>query len=210
MPVELPKIYPITNVELSGLRHADQVRLLAEGGCRFAQIREKRLKGGDLFDAVVAAKAIADQFGMTLIVNDRVDIAMAVGAAGAHLGQEDLPPDYARSLLGNEAILGYSTHSVEQAVAAAAMSIDYIAIGPIFATSTKENPDRVIGLEGVREVRESIGRFPLVAIGGIGRDNLREVLSAGADSAAMISELYRDANNSADRYAELSDLASGV
>src|SRR5687768_5018445 len=94
----------------------------------------------DLFDEIFATIAIAKEFGMKVIVNDRVDIALAAGADGVHLGQDDLSPEHARKLLGGESIIGYSTHSVEQAIAAAAMPIDYIAIGPIFATSTKVNP----------------------------------------------------------------------
>jgi thiamine-phosphate pyrophosphorylase len=127
-----------------------------------------------------------------LIINDRVDLALAVGAHGVHLGQDDMPPDAARRLLGPNAIIGYSTHNIEQAIAAIKLPIDYLAIGPIFATTTKSDTAPVLGLEGSRAVREAIGRFPLVAIGGITHANAREVIQAGADSVAVISALLSD------------------
>jgi thiamine-phosphate pyrophosphorylase len=108
------------------------------------------------------------------------------------LGQDDLPPEAARRLLGEHAIIGYSTHSVDQAVAAAKLPIDYLAIGPIFATETKENPWPVVGLDGLRTVRAATGKIPLVAIGGITPANAPDVIAAGADSVAMISGLLTD------------------
>jgi thiamine-phosphate pyrophosphorylase len=134
------------------------------------------------------AKA-AQQSGVRLIINDRVDIALAVGAAGVHLGQDDMPPEAARKLLGPQAIIGYSTHNVDQAIDAVRLPIDYLAIGPIFSTTTKSDTAAVLGLEGLRAVRQAIGEFPLVAIGGITHANAREVIHAGADSVAVISTL---------------------
>jgi thiamine-phosphate pyrophosphorylase len=198
--LDLPKIYPITNVELSGLSHADQVRALADSGCKFVQIREKSRSSREIFDAVVESVSIANSIGMKIIVNDRVDIALAAGAHGVHLGQDDLPPSDARKLLGSEAIIGYSTHSVEQAIKAASMPIDYLAIGPIFATNTKENPDPVVRPDGLKRVRDTIGDFPLVAIGGINILNLHNVLAAGADSAAIIGDLFARENSLAERF----------
>lgn len=206
--LKLPKIYPITNVELSGLPHAGQVRTLAAPGCRFLQIREKSGSSGEFFDQVAEALKIADAFGMTVIINDRVDIAIATRAHGVHLGQDDLPPGEARKLLGDAAIIGFSTHSVEQAVEAAKLPIDYLAIGPIFPTATKRDPDPVVGLEGLRQVRHAIGNFPLVAIGGIDIMNLQAVLAAGADSAAIISDLFAPGTNLADRFHDLEGAAS--
>jgi thiamine-phosphate pyrophosphorylase len=118
---------------------------------------------------------------------------MALGADGVHLGQDDIPPDAARRLLGPTALIGYSTHSVEQVLRAIELPIDYLAIGPIFPTTSKANPDPVVGLEGLRRVREAIGQLPLVAIGGITRANTREVIGAGADSVAVIADLLADA-----------------
>jgi len=131
----------------------------------------------------------AKQAGVQLIVNDRVDIALATGASGVHLGQDDLPPEAARKLLGPRAIIGYSTHNVDQAISATKLPIDYLAIGPIFGTTTKTDTAPVLGLDGVRAVRRAIGEFPLVAIGGITLTNARDVIDAGADSVAIISAL---------------------
>jgi thiamine-phosphate pyrophosphorylase len=117
-------------------------------------------------------------------------VALALGADGVHLGQDDLPPEAARALLGEAAIIGFSTHSVAQAAEAARMPVNYVAIGPIFQTSSKENPDPVVGLEGLRRVRESLGEtMPLVAIGGVTRERARALVGAGADSVAVIGAL---------------------
>lgn len=186
----LPRVYPITDTQISGLSHAEQVALFAESGATLVQLREKRAPALQFYEAAKAALAVAAERGVQLLINDRVDIALAVGAAGVHLGQDDLAPDVARRLLGNDAVIGYSTHSVAQAIEAAILPIDYLAIGPIFGTSTKENPDPVVGLEGLRAVRSAIGNLPLVAIGGITRENTAAVVEAGADSAAMISGLW--------------------
>jgi len=124
-----------------------------------------------------------------VIINDRVDVALALGAPGVHLGHDDLPPDAARKLLGDRAVIGYSTHNVTQAIAAAALPVNYLAIGPIFPTGSKANPDPVVGLDGLRVVRQAIGSKHLVAIGGITEENAADVIDAGADSVALISAL---------------------
>jgi len=143
----------------------------------------------DFYNEAKAALDVARQRGVTVIINDRVDVALALGAAGVHLGQDDLPPGAARKLLGNDAIIGYSTHNVAQALAAAALPINYLAIGPIFQTGTKVNPDPVVGLDGLRAVRKSISSKHLVAIGGITEENAAAAIDAGADSVALISAL---------------------
>jgi thiamine-phosphate pyrophosphorylase len=183
--MELPRVYPLTDVQLSGLSHAEQVRLLGLGGASLIQLREKRLPALEFYEQARAAR----QSGVQLIINDRVDIAIAAGASGVHLGQDDLPPEAARKLLGPQAIVGYSTHSVDQAINAIKLPIDYLAIGPIFSTTTKSDTAPVLGLDGLRAVRDAIGEFPLVAIGGITLDNARDVIEAGADSVAVISAL---------------------
>lgn len=185
----LPRVYPITDTQISALSHAEQIAAFAEGGATLVQLRDKTTPPAHLYEQAREALEIAAQRGVQLIINDRADIALAVGAAGVHLGQDDLPPEAARRLLGEEALIGFSTHSVDQALQAAALPIDYLAIGPIFATSTKENPSPVVGLAGVRTVRDAIGDVPLVAIGGITPTNARDVIAAGADSVAMISGL---------------------
>lgn len=185
----LPRVYPLTDVQLSGLSHADQVRLLSLGGATLVQLRDKQMQALQLYEHARAALAVAAKFGLQLIINDRVDVALAVGAHGVHLGQDDMPPEAARRLLGDEAIIGYSTHTIEQAKKALTLPIDYIAIGPIFETATKTDTSPTLGLDGLRAVREAVGNLPLVAIGGISHANAREVIDAGADSVAVISAL---------------------
>ena len=182
-------MYPLTDVQLSGLSHAEQVRLLSRGGATLVQLREKQMSPKEFYDQAKAAVTVAEQCGVRLIINDRVDIALAVGANGVHLGQDDMPPEAARKLLGEQVIVGYSTHNVEQAIEASKLPIDYLAIGPIFTTSTKSDTAPVLGLEGLRAVRQTIGDFPLVAIGGITAANAPDVIEAGADSVAVISAL---------------------
>ena len=188
--MQLPRVYPLTDVQLSGFSHAEQVRLLSLGGASLIQLREKRMAAAEFHEQAKAAK----QSGVQLIINDRVDIALAVGASGVHLGQDDMPPEAARKLLGPQSIIGYSTHNVDQAISAAKLPIDYLAIGPIFSTMTKSDTAPVLGLDGLRAVRRAIGEFPLVAIGGITSANAREVIDAGADSVAVITALLSAAN----------------
>ena len=189
MGLNLPKIYPITDTRLTKLSHTAQVEKLIDGGALIIQLREKYASPKEFYDDAKTAIEIARQNSVKIIINDRVDIALALEADGVHLGQDDLPPAEARRILGENAIIGFSTHSIEQAISAAQLPIDYAAIGPVFATATKENPDETVGIEGVRRVREAIRDFPLVAIGGIGAENFREVFQAGADSVAVIKSL---------------------
>lgn len=204
LKIQLPKIYPITDIGISGLSHAEQVRRLIDGGAEFIQLREKRMAAGAFYEDALSAIEIAHKSGVCAIINDRVDIALALKADGVHLGQDDLPPGEARKILGPEAIIGFSTHSVEQALAAIQLPVDYIAIGPIFATATKENPDAVVGIDGLRAVGEAVGELPLVAIGGIGSENFRAVLDAGADSIALISGILADPGRITERVAKFS------
>lgn len=206
MIFQLPRIYPITDRRLSGISHAAQITLLSDGGAEFIQIREKELSSAEFFAEAEAAMAVARARGLRIMINDRVDIALMIGAAGVHLGQEDLPPQAARKLLGPNAIIGFSTHTLEQAVEAAKMPVDYIAFGPIFPTTTKENPDPTVGLEKLREIREATGKIPLVAIGGITRENAASVFEAGADSIALISDLISHAATIASKYREFNEL----
>lgn len=136
-----------------------------------------------------------------LIMNDRADLALAAGFDGVHVGQDDLSPEAVRSIIGPHLWLGVSTHNPEQIAAADKTDADYLAIGPVFATSSKENPDPVIGLDGVRRARE-LTRKPLVAIGGITLQRAAEVLAAGADSVAVISALMRDPRRCAEEFLE--------
>ena len=188
----LPRVYPLTDVQLSGLSHAEQVRLLSEGGATLIQLREKQMAALEFYEQSRAALAVAARNGVQLIINDRVDVALAVGVHGVHLGQDDMPPEAARRLLGPEVIIGYSTHTVEQALAALELPVDYIATGPIFQTSTKTDTSPVLGLDGLHAVRQAVGKFPLVAIGGITQAKASEVIEAGADSVAVISAVLSD------------------
>ena len=190
----LPRVYALTDVQLAGLSHAEQVELIGLGGASLIQLREKRMPALEFYEQAKAAVAVAERGGVRLIINDRVDVAIAVGAGGVHLGQDDLPAEAARKLLGADAIVGYSTHNVDQALEAVKLPIDYLAIGPIFPTTSKTDTFPVLGLEGLRAVRRSIGDFPLVAIGGITHANARDVVKAGADSVAVISALLADPN----------------
>lgn len=188
MGFSLPRLYPITDVSLSGLSHAEQVERLAAGGAWIIQLREKNASPKEFYEAAVGAIGVARKLGVRIIINDRVDIAIAAGADGVHLGQDDFPPEHARRLLGSGRIIGYSTHNLEQALEADSMPADYVAIGPVFRTSTKLDPDPVVGLDGIREVKARISK-PLVAIGGITLDRARSVIEAGADSVAVVSDL---------------------
>jgi thiamine-phosphate pyrophosphorylase len=186
------KLYAITDVNISQLSHAAQVRRLCEGGARLIQLREKHLSPREFYREAQAALDVARSYGARIIINDRVDLAAALKADGVHLGQKDLPPEAARALLGDEAIIGASTHNLRQAAEAAKLPLDYIAIGPIFSTATKTNPEPVVGPERLHEIRKVVGRIPLVAIGGITLDNASQVIFAGADAVATVAALLNE------------------
>ncbi len=208
MRLDLPKIYPITDTRLSGLSHAGQVARLIEGGASLIQLRDKLSAPREFYREAAAALQIARDHGARLIINDRVDIALALKADGVHLGQTDIPVAAARRLLGKEAIIGFSTHNMEQAKLATNLPVDYLAFGPIFPTSTKENPELVTGLVAMSEVATSKGSLPLVAIGGITFENAREVLKAGADTVAVIAELVADPRKIAENTSRMLALLS--
>ncbi len=146
--------------------------------------------------------------GVLCIVNDRVDIAIAVGADGVHLGQDDMPVAAARRLLGQDKIIGLSTHFIGQLEAALREPVDYLAIGPIFDTSTKSDPDPAIGIEMLSKAAKTSGMMPLVAIGGIKADNLASIISAGAASAAISGALLSDPAKISERFREYSQFTS--
>jgi len=189
---QLPTVYPITDTGISGISHAEQVKRFSAGGATFVQLRDKNLSPSEFYLEAKAALAIARQHGLKIIINDRVDIAAALDADGVHLGQDDLPAIAARELLGEKAIIGFSTHNIEQALEALNLPIDYLAIGPIFGTRTKKDAEPVVGLEVIRKIREIAPELPIVAIGGITAENAHEVREAGADSVAVVSALLVD------------------
>jgi len=210
LKLTLPKVYPITDTDLSGLSHLEQVRRLIDGGATLIQLRDKKAPSGEFYEAAAEVMSFARPRGVKIIINDRVDISLAAGADGVHLGQDDLPPKHARKLLGENAIIGISTHSIDQALEALELPVDYIAVGPIFATATKADHEPLIGIDGLLEFRTGIGDFPLVAIGGINRENAAFVLAAGANSVAVIHDMVSKADQIANRMRELTDLANSV
>ncbi len=187
--LQLPRLYAITDYQLSNLAHEEIVQLMLAGGARWIQLRDKEASAREMLEAARRCLALTREAGARLIVNDRVDIALTAEADGVHLGQGDLAVEEAREILGEKKIIGISTHSIEQVREALDTSADYIAVGPVYPTSTKANADPVVGLELVREARRLADR-PLVAIGGITLDRAPEVIAAGADSVAVISALY--------------------
>lgn len=199
MRFKLPKLYPITDAKISGLSHTEQVRRLLDGGASLIQLREKDETAADFPREAQEILKTAHRQGAKIIINDRLEIAKNIKADGVHLGQTDISPIQARSFLGDDFIIGFSTHNLGQALEAVRMPIDYLAFGPIFPTSTKLNPDPVVGLENLGRIRQAIGDFPLVAIGGITLQNAAQVFSAGADCVAVISDLLRQPNKIAEQ-----------
>ena len=195
--MKLPHLYAILDAAF-GDRPGDVAAELASAGVTLLQYRDK---SGDSRKTLQIARELkrAVLGSVRLIMNDRPDLALMAGFGGVHVGQEDLSPEGARKVIGASLWLGVSTHNPEQVQLADGTSADYIAIGPVFATGSKANPDPVIGLEGVRRAR-ALTRKPLVAIGGITRGNCRSVIDAGADSVAVISDLVREPRKSAEEF----------
>jgi thiamine-phosphate pyrophosphorylase len=191
---KLPLIYPITDKKLANkTSHLSILKELVRGGAELVQIRDKDTPLHELLLDLKRCVDFALNQSVILIVNDRCDLVLSSDAAGVHLGQNDLPPDAARMLLGPDRIIGYSTHSLPQVRKASRLPIQYIGFGPIWLSSTKKDAPPVVGLRRLtRACRES--NKPVVAIGGIGIDQVRAVLDAGASSAAVISALMKAGN----------------
>ena len=198
--IHLPRLYAILDsscfAETDGLLKC--AAALAAGGVTLLQYRNKSGNARQMLEQGRELKRALGP-GVRLIMNDRVDLCLAAEFDGVHLGQDDLSPEAARRIIGEQLWMGVSTHNPEQLKAADATSADYLAIGPVFATSSKDKPDPVVGLEGVRRARSLTGK-PLVAIGGITRMNCRSVVEAGADAVAVISDLLRDPRKSAEEF----------
>ncbi|MGA7380100.1 MAG: thiamine phosphate synthase [Terriglobales bacterium] len=198
--IQIPRLYAI--LDPSAFRE-DQTLFraaedLAAAGVSLIQYRNKSGNARQMLDHGRELRLLLGN-SLKLIMNDRADLALAAGFDGVHVGQDDLSPEGARKVIGDTLWLGVSTHNVEQVREAHQTSADYIAVGPVFATASKANPDPVIGLEGVRRAR-TLTKRPLVAIGGITRDNCRSVIEAGADSVAVISDLLREPGKSAEAF----------
>jgi thiamine-phosphate pyrophosphorylase len=196
---ELPRLYPILDagaLARAGLLLADAAQALYDAGLRWVQYRDKQGSDAEVVERMHVLRAIYPVGETVLLLNDRVHLCAETGADGVHVGQEDMPPMEARRVLGADKLLGVSTHNVGQMRAAAATGVaDYLAIGPVYATGSKENPDPVVGLEEIRAAR-ALTDLPLVAIGGISRETGRAVLEAGADAVAVISALLPGAGQS--------------
>lgn len=196
------RLYPILDVACFADANAlfDAAEEIVAGGITLFQYRNKSGSARQMLDQARELKwRFSAQGPVKLIMNDRADLCVAAGFDGLHVGQDDLSPDAARRIIGPDRILGVSTHNPDQLAAADKTSADYLAIGPVFATSSKANPDPVVGLEGVRSAR-ALTRKPLVAIGGITRQNARSVIDAGAHAVAVISDLIRAPRKSAEEF----------
>lgn len=162
------------------------VKAALEGGAGIIQLREKRMTGRELVEAGLAVRELTRESGALFIVNDRLDIALAVGADGVHLGQDDMPLEVARRVAGPDMIIGISTHSLDQAIEAERGGADYIGVGPLFETRSKEDICAPVGLDLLREVSAGV-RIPKVGIGGVKDHNVGSVMEAGADMVAVIT-----------------------
>lgn len=194
MPRALPRLYAILDEGVAaraGFQPLDLVDTWLAAGIRLVQLRAKTMASGPMLELAEAMAAMAREAGAAFIVNDRADIAVLASASGVHVGQEDLAPADVRQFIGPFATVGLSTHTAAQVAVAVTQPIDYLAIGPVFATTTKERPDPVVGLEGVRDAVAEASRhgLPVVAIGGLTLDLAPAVLEAGATSVAVVSDL---------------------
>jgi thiamine-phosphate pyrophosphorylase len=220
-PRVIPRLYPI--LDAGSFANADAVLAAAQGlvaaGCTLLQYRNKSCNARAMLEQARQLRTVLEQHphvllrrrdvghpqsdgigsSLRLIMNDRVDLCLAAEFDGVHVGHEDLSPESARAIIGPNRWLGVSTHNPQQLREADLTTADYLAIGPVFATTSKEKPDPVVGLEGVRMAR-ALTRKPLVAIGGITRANAASVIEAGADSVAVISDLVKDPRKSAEEF----------
>ncbi len=180
-----PPLYLITDTQIAGLSHIKIVRRAIDAGIRTIQLREKNLPKKEIYNMAISIRHITIAHKVLFIVNDYVDIALAVNADGVHLGQEDMPVEDARRIMGKGKLIGISTHRIDQAIKAQEGGADYIGFGPMFHTTTKDagNPKGIIAL---RKIRAHIG-IPIVAIGGITWENVNEILNSGAEAVAVAS-----------------------
>jgi thiamine-phosphate pyrophosphorylase len=188
MRLVLPRLYVILDATL--LKNSPQIcaEELAAAGVRLMQYRDKPCSARALLQTSRDLVSSLKPHGVSVVVNDRPDVAALAGATGVHVGQDDLTPEQARAVVGEEMWVGVSTHNLEQFCHAVVTSADYIAVGPVFATTSKENPDPVVGLELIRQVRK-LTEKPIVAIGGITLERAASVIGAGADSVAVIRDV---------------------
>ncbi|PYU73303.1 MAG: thiamine phosphate synthase [Acidobacteria bacterium] len=205
----LPRLYVILDAALLTVPETECAQKLVVAGVRLLQYRNKRASARELFECAKRLSSILIPQGVTFVVNDRADVAWAAEASGVHVGQEDLRAEAARSVIGTGKLLGVSTHTLEQFEEAAVTSADYAAVGPVFSTSTKANPDPVVGSELIRRIRPLTDK-PILAMCGITLDRAVEVIQADADCVAVISDilLARDPGQRARQYIELLEAAN--
>lgn len=203
MPLVFPRLYAIMDAALLKTTELACAEMLVQAGVELIQYRNKSATSRHLFDVSRSLSAFLHSRQVRFIVNDHPDVAVLVEAGGVHVGQEDLSVEDARAVCGSECWVGVSTHTLEQVRRAADTSADYIAVGPVFPTTTKANPDAVVGVEMVRQARK-LTRKPLVAIGGITMERAAEVLDAGANSLAVAGDLW-NADNPGNRAREFLD-----
>jgi thiamine-phosphate pyrophosphorylase len=192
VPRDASRLHAIVDAEVaaaSGWTPGDLASALLDGGARIVQVRGKRLGSGPLLDLCDTVVRLATPYGARVIVNDRADLARLSGAAGVHVGQGDLPPAEARAILGPDAIVGCSTHTVAQIETARTEPVSYVAIGPVFGTRTKDTGYEAVGLELVAAAARLAAGRPVVAIGGITLDTAASVIAAGASAVAVIGDL---------------------
>lgn len=191
----LPRFYPILDPEIARHHGVDPITAaeqILKGGAKILQFRYKGFFSREVFAQLERVSELCHDSGVLFVVNDRADLA-AITSAALHLGQDDLTPSAARKVVGAETLIGFSTHNERQLRAAAAEPANYLALGPMFGTSSKVDPDPVVGIDELRRLRPLTDR-PLVAIGGITRSNAQSVLTAGADSVAIIGDLFAGGN----------------
>jgi thiamine-phosphate pyrophosphorylase len=198
--IPVPRLYPVVDASCfsSTVDLIQFAEHLVAAGCTLLQYRNKRGNARIMLEQARELKQHLD-IRAKLIMNDRADLALIAGFDGVHVGQDDLLPESVRAIIGPERWVGVSTHNPEQLAEADQTSADYLAIGPVFSTSSKDKPDPVVGLDGVRRARQ-LTRKPLVAIGGITRANAASVIEAGADSVAVISDLLREPQKTAEEF----------
>jgi thiamine-phosphate pyrophosphorylase len=205
------RLYCVTgHAFLRGRRLEDVIGAAIRGGADCVQLREKDFNGRELLETGRLLRRLTREHGVTFIVNDRIDVARAVEADGVHLGQNDLPIEVARDILGPGKIVGLSTHNVREAVEAERVGADYIGLGPMRETTTKLDTEPVVGPAGLAEVRRHV-RLPIVAIGGIREQDMAEIIRSGADGVAVISALIGadDVEETARRMRRIVDVERG-
>jgi thiamine-phosphate pyrophosphorylase len=198
-------LYAIIDAKMAGRPHGEVCRELVKAGVRVMQLRDKQATFEELMEIGAELRTITREAGATLIINDNPYLAREIDADGVHIGQDDFPPDIVREVMGPDKIIGLSTHSKQQAIAATTWPIDYIGVGPVYPTSSKASTYKPVGTSLIRWVRKHVP-LPTVAIGGITEATVPDALAAGASNVAMIGELMK-ADDIAARAAQLRELA---